>query len=641
MISREKNPLKKVDLINDLAYQTIRDNPGQSIILAQKALDLAQENVYKKGVGMAYSNLAICYVLQGKRDSARLLQSKAHQIGLKNDYQEVLAESYHAEGIIHQLQGNYSEALISYYNALSINRKLKRSIKVLDQLNNISTVHREFKDYESALAYIEEHNSLCVEIGDTLTLSKGKVNTGYIYLDMEEYEVAKSFILPELESFRKSKNAYRTVVLYNILGQIYTGLHVLDSAGIYTNKAIELAQSLSYNFGIVHGMSIQCRILYEEGKYTEAIETAEKALEINGPDQKNRHTEQVTEIAAKSYKSIGNSAKALFFQEKLVDIKTHIYNLEKVRFVNRMELEKKLQDQALLQIESENKAEIRRKNILLIFLLSIFFLVMTSSILLFRNFRRISSLNGRLKERNKEINKHNEELKELTYITTHDLKEPANTIRSFTQLLQHKFAPELPEKSLPLFNMIVQTSDGMLNSIGKLHGYFTLGNRSNLEFVDVNLIVDAVELQLADKLRDPTISIKREEFPKLKGYRDELERLFQNLLSNAIKYRKPHGPCNIEIQYLEQETYHEFRVSDNGIGMDQENIGKIFGLFQRLHAHGEIEGDGIGLSEAKKIVEIHKGDIHATSKVGEGSIFTFTLKKEINELVLHEDYGNR
>ncbi|MEM6632032.1 MAG: ATP-binding protein [Bacteroidota bacterium] len=640
LIEREKNPLKRVDLLNDLAYKTIRDNPGQSILLAHKALELAQKNTYEKGIGLAYSNLSISHIIQGRRDSAILLQSKSHQIGLANDDQEVLAESYHADGIIHQLQGHYSEALISYYNALSINRKLNRSIKALDQLNNISIVHREFRDYESALAYIEEHNALCAQIGDTSTLSKGKVNKGYIYLDMEKYQVAKDFILPELESFQQSKNAYRIVVVYNILGQIYTGLHVLDSARIYASKAIELAQSLSYNFGIVHGMSTQCRILYEEGKFAEAIEIAEKALEINGPDQKNRHTEQVTEIAAKSYKNVGNAEKALFFQEQLIEIKTRIYNLEKVRFVNRMELEKKLQDQALLQIERENDSEIRRKNILLIFLLSIFFLVILFSFLLFRNLRRISSLNSRLKERNAEINKHNEELKELTYITTHDLKEPANTIFSFTNLLQNKFEKELPSGSVPLFEMISKTSEGMLNSIGKLHGYFLLGNRSELEWVDVNQIIDAVEVQLADKFSDPSIHMIRGRMPRLRAYSHELEKLFLNLISNAIKYRKPNEICHIEIRYRELESHYQFSVSDNGIGMDSEDIGKIFGLFQRLHTQGEIEGDGIGLSEVKKIVKIHKGEIHATSEVGKGSIFTFTIKKELNQPALHEYNGN-
>jgi light-regulated signal transduction histidine kinase (bacteriophytochrome) len=102
-----------------------------------------------------------------------------------------------------------------------------------------------------------------------------------------------------------------------------------------------------------------------------------------------------------------------------------------------------------------------------------------------------------------------------------------------------------------------------------------------------------------------------------------LTQLFQNLISNSIKYRGDETPRI----YVSAERDGEgwlFAVRDNGIGIDPEDAGRVFGMFRRLHGN-EISGTGIGLALCKKIVERRGGRIWVESAAGLGATFKFTI----------------
>ena len=106
--------------------------------------------------------------------------------------------------------------------------------------------------------------------------------------------------------------------------------------------------------------------------------------------------------------------------------------------------------------------------------------------------------------------------------------------------------------------------------------------------------------------------------------------LFQNLLSNAIKYMdKPQGL--IKINCLEEDGFWKFSITDNGPGIEEKYFDRIFKMFQVLSVKEEFEGTGVGLTVAKKIVELYGGKIWIESQVGQGSTFFFTLPKQEKE----------
>ena len=109
-----------------------------------------------------------------------------------------------------------------------------------------------------------------------------------------------------------------------------------------------------------------------------------------------------------------------------------------------------------------------------------------------------------------------------------------------------------------------------------------------------------------------------------------LKEVFKNLISNAVKFSDKPQPV-VEIGYRQDDGVYAFSVRDNGIGIDAQYLEQVFGIFERLNRREDYEGTGAGLTICRKIVEAHGGKIWVESEVGQGSTFSFTIPKEIQQ----------
>ncbi len=119
--------------------------------------------------------------------------------------------------------------------------------------------------------------------------------------------------------------------------------------------------------------------------------------------------------------------------------------------------------------------------------------------------------------------------------------------------------------------------------------------------------------------------ITTDRMPRVQGDPTLVRMLMQNLLSNAIKYRRQ-VPAAIHVGANQVDGAWEVSVSDNGIGIEARHYDRIFELFERLHGRDKYEGSGMGLAICKKIADIHGSQIEVSSRVGEGSTFSFRLR---------------
>ena len=129
---------------------------------------------------------------------------------------------------------------------------------------------------------------------------------------------------------------------------------------------------------------------------------------------------------------------------------------------------------------------------------------------------------------------------------------------------------------------------------------------------------------------DAKIEFNKKKFPFVSVYKEEFNLLLNTLLENAVKFQKKGEETKIKIDVEQSEGEYQFSISDNGIGIDPQFHERIFHIFQRLHPQSIFEGNGIGLSQAQKVVDLHGGKIWVESEEGKGSKFIFTIPKDPN-----------
>ncbi len=250
------------------------------------------------------------------------------------------------------------------------------------------------------------------------------------------------------------------------------------------------------------------------------------------------------------------------------------------------------------------------------------------------------------------LERANRELRELdklksTFLAnmSHELRTPMNSIIGYTELLIDRVDGPVNEEQEKSLKKVVANAKHLLQLINDVLDVSKIeAGKIEMEPKEINLqlLVDSViptfEPMINQKGLTLTINLD-ENLPFIYGDEDKVRQVLINLLSNAVKFTNKGGititarPSERGIKPQEQPIFAEVCIEDTGIGIKEEDIGKIFDKFVQadLSTIRQYEGTGLGLSIARGLVSLHKGVIWATSSYGEGSKFCFTLpsKKEI------------
>jgi PAS domain S-box-containing protein len=236
------------------------------------------------------------------------------------------------------------------------------------------------------------------------------------------------------------------------------------------------------------------------------------------------------------------------------------------------------------------------------------------------------NLERKVQQRTAELERKNKELEQFAYVASHDLQEPLQTTSGFVQLLRKQYHGRLDPTADQYIDYVVQASGRMKTLIKDLLDYSRIGRDNESRQVDCNVIVQEVLADLHKVIVENEVSIQTGTLPMLyNAYPTELKSLFQNLVSNSIKFRKPGITPELHIDAKQINGYWQFSVKDNGIGIEDQYLERIFVIFQRLHNRSTYDGSGIGLAHCKKIAELHGGKIWVQSEPGVGSTFYFTI----------------
>ncbi len=217
-------------------------------------------------------------------------------------------------------------------------------------------------------------------------------------------------------------------------------------------------------------------------------------------------------------------------------------------------------------------------------------------------------------------------------IIAHDLKSPFNGILGFSELLIEqiknknytgidKYAEIIHKSSQRAINLLMNLMDWSRFQTGRME--------FNPEYLEADLLIRSVKEQLNISAEKKSIGIALSLSDKVIVYADKfmLETILRNLISNAIKFTHKNGTVQITLEEKEKEFL--FMVEDSGVGIDKQNLDKLFRIDDNVTSPGtENEtGTGLGLILCKDFVKKHKGAIWVETEIGFGSKFYFTLPK--------------
>lgn len=220
-----------------------------------------------------------------------------------------------------------------------------------------------------------------------------------------------------------------------------------------------------------------------------------------------------------------------------------------------------------------------------------------------------------------ELMRSNRELEQVAYGASHDLKTPLRGISAVCDWLEEDFADVMNDQARKHFVQLRTRVRRMGNIVDGILAFAKAGHaQARPESVDVGaLLRGIVEMQPIP----PGATIKLAPgMPVALVQRQLLERVFSNLISNALKYSR-RSDAHIDVTCLEKDRFFEFRVTDNGPGIEQQYHERIWNLFQRLESQEEVEGTGVGLALVKKIVDGQGGRAWVESEPGHGASFRF------------------
>jgi len=249
-----------------------------------------------------------------------------------------------------------------------------------------------------------------------------------------------------------------------------------------------------------------------------------------------------------------------------------------------------------------------------------------------------------LENKVEELNQANASLEQFIHVISHDIKEPLRKILMYTSHLGDNKPELFSPKELQNLNVINNSALRLNSLVDDLVTYaFSANKKSDSHLVSLDKVLrevlDDLELIITENRAQVTFT----HLPEITGSKVQMRQLLSNLISNAIKYSKADAPPKIHISatidnesgnFLAEQKFYVISVADNGIGMEEKNLAKIFTIFQRLHMRNEYSGNGIGLAISKKIMENHNGRIAVNSILGEGSTFRlyFPITEKRNEI---------
>ena len=575
-------------------------------------------------------------------------------------------------GMIEDNATRYRESREKYLQAEAIYREKGEEKGLAATIVRLGVVEKRKGNYDKALAYFMEALSISERNKDKLGMLEGRVVFAEAYYSLGEYENALSNLRIAEEIDKQIPLSNLSLNMYINFGYVFTKIGEYDKAIVYIKKGLSKSNSVEFN-GLRISLLVQLGTAYfKSGKDAEAIRIYKQALnftrEINNilreqstlielsevykkhqPDSALFFLDQALSIVERHkmyreqiivldklgdlYKAKGDLAKALAFREQRSELAEQVFYKDMMKQVSSLESAYEL-EKSKAQL-NELTVESKEQQIVYYTILSIaigtFLVLMITLVYYFRS----KHLNKLLRKANEELEESNDIKDKFFSIIAHDIRSPLVSTISILSLINDK---ELDTRTQhELVTKLILHCDSSLEILDKLLKWGQMqikGVRLNTsEFNPLpNINRNLALLQESAEQKEININIDVPTGVVLNADSDHFDFIIRNLVANAIKFTKPKGKIVLKAEAFGKNKIR-FEVEDNGVGISQARIEKLF----ELSATGtkgtkSEEGTSLGLIICREFVLANEGELEVESLVGKGTTFSFTMKGFIKKI---------
>lgn len=650
-------------------------SPSKSQVYYEKAYKIAEQNGYKEDI-LLYITQKIAFInlKLDKYQKAILYSLKVielyDKIGTESDkinYLNYIGDSYYE-------MGQYNKALNYYFEELELRRKYKVNPLNDDFLDKLAKVYTALGKYDKAMDYYER--ALEIYKNETTKSTRNSIITiaqyyskiGLTYYYKTDYETSLTYYKKALNLIGNAKDEESLKgksIIYNNLALAYKALGNVDKALETVRKSEYIINQIgndSYEFLTLTSFA---EIFSKLNRFDEAEKYLKKAIEraTNEDNISNLKNSKLLlyqlykkydkyELALNTYlgyKNMTDSLLNLEMTDRLVEFQT-VYEMEKrnqensaLKTANRLQREK-----AALERQSFILASIFSFLVIMVLLVLFYFRKRATNVLVVSNIT-IENQNARLLELNENLRKNEYTLRhsnttkdKFISIIAHDLKNPMHSIGFSADLMINYYSNLNDEKKIDHLKGIYKTSNHAYDLLENLLHWARAQSKSmnyEPESLDLGTLVkDVVDLSFssADNKKIEIIN-NIEQNSIAYADRNMIDTVTRNLVSNSIKFTNENG--KIEISLFTVEEYVIIEIKDNGVGIQEKNIDKIFKIEEQISTPGTMKesGTGLGLLLCKEFVDINRGDIWVESVYGEGSSFKFSMPKTMSSKYISKE----
>jgi len=218
------------------------------------------------------------------------------------------------------------------------------------------------------------------------------------------------------------------------------------------------------------------------------------------------------------------------------------------------------------------------------------------------------------------------EYEEFAYVVSHDMAAPVRQLQGLTDILLKDIGSELSTQQQAYKDMIDHVAVEAERTLEALLAFSRLStDEKNFDYLNLNELISDVLDKLDTKVKESDCTISVDNMPKVYGDYKLLTQAFGHLIDNAIKFQPERQNPDIHIGVAQKEGVHVFSITDNGIGIDSQKIRRAFIILRQLNKPDIYKGRGVGLTFAKKIIEMHDGRIWVDPGTDKGTKMSFTL----------------